>query len=333
MGPYRCCRSPTLTENAFGFSIAEVVGEVLARSASKSAQCFDERAASLFDATEVPPLGIRDYVLRLHRYLKCSEECFIVSLALLERILESNPGLVITDSNVHRFFLASCTVAAKFQDDDFYSNPFYARVGGVANEELLKLEAKFFEMLDWTAHVTMEQFEYCVKRLDHGSFCLHEVAKTAQEATTKMCSKEVGIDGRTTQQSVIASSQSMAFDDRQAVPPGTGYAQHLFVADNALELRAVDDVDDVSQQRSAMPGIAACFPEGQIADGLQRHNTGWPVHVEIHGPSTPPNALCVERDADLSLRSHGCENCEEGCTPKIYGSARCGLILSSPGRD
>jgi hypothetical protein len=80
---------------------------------------------------------------------------------------------LITSKNVHRslilfpFFslfalcrllLAALTCAAKFYDDVYYSNAYYAKVGGVSTQELNQLEAAFLEIVDWRLFVTPEEY-------------------------------------------------------------------------------------------------------------------------------------------------------------------------------
>ena len=43
-------------------------------------------------------------------------------------------GFILTELNVHRILLAATVVATKYQDDDVYSNKYYARVGGVTSK-------------------------------------------------------------------------------------------------------------------------------------------------------------------------------------------------------
>jgi len=40
-------------------------------------------------------------------------------------------------------------LAIKYNDDKFYKNTFYAKVGGISNEELGILEKNFLEMIDY----------------------------------------------------------------------------------------------------------------------------------------------------------------------------------------
>lgn len=50
-------------------------------------------------------------------------------------------------------------VAAKFIDDDFYSNAFYGKVAGLVPLEVNALEARLISMLRWRLHVQPEQYE------------------------------------------------------------------------------------------------------------------------------------------------------------------------------
>ncbi|XWS76402.1 hypothetical protein CRYUN_Cryun01aG0173200 [Craigia yunnanensis] len=53
-------------------------------------------------------------------------------------------------------------VAAKFIDDAFFNNAYYARVGGVSTAELNRLEMKFLFSLDFRLQVSVNTFQrYC----------------------------------------------------------------------------------------------------------------------------------------------------------------------------
>lgn len=57
--------------------------------------------------------------------------------------------------NVHRILLSSVMVAAKFLDDFYYSNEFWAKIGGVPNSELNTLELEFLFMTNFDLHVCL----------------------------------------------------------------------------------------------------------------------------------------------------------------------------------
>mmetsp|Transcript_57659 Transcript_57659/g.151738 ORF Transcript_57659/g.151738 Transcript_57659/m.151738 type:complete len:131 (+) Transcript_57659:740-1132(+) len=67
--------------------------------------------------------------------------------------------------NVHRLMLSSIMVAAKFLDDFYYSNEFWAKIGGVPNNELNTLELEFLFLTNFDLHVRREVYDMYRERL------------------------------------------------------------------------------------------------------------------------------------------------------------------------
>ncbi len=80
------------------------------------------------------------------------------------------PAFTITSLTVHRFLIASGTVASKGLSDSFWTNKTYARVGGVSIKELALLELEFLTRLDWRIvpkqEVLCDYYVSLVKRSD-----------------------------------------------------------------------------------------------------------------------------------------------------------------------
>lgn len=54
--------------------------------------------------------------------------------------------------------MTALVVAIKYQDDEYYKNEFYAKVGGIPKLELNQLEAEFLKLMKFQVHVTEEHF-------------------------------------------------------------------------------------------------------------------------------------------------------------------------------
>ena len=67
---------------------------------------------------------------RIHKYASCSKECFILALIYIDRLIQRN-NFLLTELNVHRVVITAVLLAAKFFDDAYYNNAYYAKVGGV----------------------------------------------------------------------------------------------------------------------------------------------------------------------------------------------------------
>ena len=118
----------------------------------------EESAATYFHTSRPPNISIKNYIKRLNEYMKCSEESFILALIYLERITLREINIVINIKCIHRLFLSSLVVAAKFFDDKFYKNSYYSKVGGISNSEMNTLEIQFLLFIDFELFVSPEEF-------------------------------------------------------------------------------------------------------------------------------------------------------------------------------
>lgn len=181
---YVSSRGPMPLDMALGgedFSTANALAEVLVGSISYAATP-PPPSARIFDAVRLPSVSVKDYMRRLERYCCCTEECFVVSLIQMERIFKCNPGFEVTELNVHRFMLAAVIVATKFQDDDYYSNAYYSKCGGVSTDEMITLEAAFMELLKWRGHVSADDYEEGLERLRFSKIHLRQAREAPVEA-------------------------------------------------------------------------------------------------------------------------------------------------------
>jgi len=111
-----------------------------------------------FRAKKIPSISFLNYLVRLQKFMHCSDECFVVALIYIKRLKESEPQLDMSPFTVHRIFLAAVVTATKFLDDQFYLNSYYAKVGGVSVLELKNLELSFLSILDYNLNVSQEEY-------------------------------------------------------------------------------------------------------------------------------------------------------------------------------
>ena len=67
----------------------------------------------------------------------------------IDKLCALYPSFTISSLTVHRFLIASATVASKGLSDAFWTNTTYARVGGVSLKELTLLELEFLTRVEW----------------------------------------------------------------------------------------------------------------------------------------------------------------------------------------
>ncbi|XP_010035608.2 cyclin-U1-1 [Eucalyptus grandis] len=115
-----------------------------------------------FHGVRPPNISIPKYLERIYKYTGCSPSCFVVGYVYIDRLLHKHPDSLVGSLNVHRLLVTSVMVASKMLDDEHYNNAFYAKVGGVSNAELNRLEMELLFLLDFGVVVSSRVFEtYC----------------------------------------------------------------------------------------------------------------------------------------------------------------------------
>ncbi|CAN1246857.1 CYCP3-1 [Linum grandiflorum] len=100
--------------------------------------------ATVFHGLRAPAVSIRHYVDRIFKYSCCSPSCFVVAQIYVDRFVKQT-NVHLTSLNVHRLLITSIMLAAKFVDDAFFNNAYYARVGGISTGELNNWKEKLLQ--------------------------------------------------------------------------------------------------------------------------------------------------------------------------------------------
>jgi len=140
-----------------GKAVVAVLAAVLERLVNSNAHVPNGEHVTKFHALKAPAISIKQYLGRIHKYASCSTECFILSLIYIDRLIQRN-NFILSELNVHRVCITAILLAAKFFDDAYYNNAYYAKVGGVLVSEMNGLEVEFLFRINFSLHVTPEVF-------------------------------------------------------------------------------------------------------------------------------------------------------------------------------
>lgn len=102
-----------------------------------------------FHSRAPPGISVADYLLRLTTHATLSPPILLSMVYYIDRLCTLYPAFNISSLTVHRFLIASATVASKGLSDSFWTNNTYAKVGGVSLKELALLELEFLWRVEW----------------------------------------------------------------------------------------------------------------------------------------------------------------------------------------
>lgn len=143
-----------------GKALAQVLAHALDKVVADNTMAGRKGDAKKFHSFHghLPPsIAIQDYIMRIFQYAACSPECFVLSLIYIDRLIQRH-RFVLDPFNVHRVAITSVVLAAKFFDDQYYNNAFYARIAGIPCAELNGLEVDFLFLVNFSLHVPSEVF-------------------------------------------------------------------------------------------------------------------------------------------------------------------------------
>ena len=120
----------------------------------------DEKISLLkpFILKKIPSISIINYIERLFKYSKHSEEIMIIVLIYID-IIRSKHKINLNYYNIHKIIFASFIVTIKFHEDDYYSLNYYSKLGGIPKKEIINLEYEFLKLMNFNLFIKDELFE------------------------------------------------------------------------------------------------------------------------------------------------------------------------------
>lgn len=128
----------------------------------------------------------------------------MLALVYIDRIIKTNYSFAVSSLNVHRLLIVSVMLAAKFFDDQYYNNAYYAQIGGVSCEEINSLEVEFLFMINFSLYVSRETYDQYINELTKHFYsgCPCQAVRTGGVHTEEPSrQREAQIDGSSNQKS------------------------------------------------------------------------------------------------------------------------------------
>jgi len=119
-----------------------------------------EALARRFFSKMIPAISLEDYLLRLHRYCPMSTGVYLTTSCYITRLALTEKTVPVTPRNMHRLVLAGLRVAMKGVEDICYPHRRFAKVGGVSERELARLEINFCFLMNFELKVDAETLSH-----------------------------------------------------------------------------------------------------------------------------------------------------------------------------
>jgi hypothetical protein len=96
-----------------------------------------------FYSKHPPPISLEDYLMRIQKFCPMSTAVYLATSYYIHKLAVDERAIPVTRRNCHRLLLAGLRVAMKALEDLSYPHSRFAKVGGVSENELGRLEISF----------------------------------------------------------------------------------------------------------------------------------------------------------------------------------------------
>lgn len=111
-----------------------------------------------FHCISAPNISLTEYLTRARRYSYCSDACFVAAIIYMDNV-QRRSNLIVDSLSVHRLFITSLLLAAKFLEDRCQANSVYAQIGGLLPTEMNQLEVELLNVLQFSLDIEPEKFK------------------------------------------------------------------------------------------------------------------------------------------------------------------------------
>lgn len=102
-----------------------------------------------FYSKRPPPISLEDYLTRMHKYCPMSTAVYLATSHYITHLAIREKICPVTPRNVHRLLLAGLRIAMKALEDLSWPHSRFAKVGGITETELGRLEIGFCFLMDF----------------------------------------------------------------------------------------------------------------------------------------------------------------------------------------
>lgn len=146
-------------DNSLQLSISLAIEQLLSENRKQKyyTSKIREQSKMIFSSSNIPKISILEYLNRIVNYTKIEDSTLITSIIYLDSVTQN--GIYLTDYNIHTLLLICILIAIKMNEDDIYTNEYYAEVAGISLKKLNKIEHEFLNMNKFKLFVDKDIFE------------------------------------------------------------------------------------------------------------------------------------------------------------------------------
>ena len=147
--------------NKLELNISEILTEISNQNADVEFNPDDP-----FSNVNPPKLTLQYFFGRIKRYSQIEKSTLIIILIYVDRICITS-GIILNPHNIHRLILGCLILAIKYNEDIYFNNEYYAKIGGIPLEEFNNLEYTSFEFIEQNLFISDDIYNKYLEYITH----------------------------------------------------------------------------------------------------------------------------------------------------------------------
>ena len=139
--------------NEFELNVSKILTEISGQNSN-----IEYNPEDPFSTKTSSTVKLKYFFERIKKYTQIEKSTLIIILIYADRICTTS-GIILNPHNIHRIILGCLLLAIKYNEDVYFTNEHYAKVGGISLEELNYLEYFSFQLLDFNLYISDDIYQ------------------------------------------------------------------------------------------------------------------------------------------------------------------------------
>jgi len=149
--------------NKLELKIAEILTEISNQNSN-----IEYNPDDPFSTKSPSKVTLQYFFGRIKKYTKIEKSTIIIILIYADRMCTTS-GIILNPHNIHRIILGCLLLAIKYNEDLYFTNEQYAKVGGVSIQELNDLEIYSIQLLNFNLFISEDIYEKYIQYISNYS--------------------------------------------------------------------------------------------------------------------------------------------------------------------
>ena len=147
--------------NKLEITISEILNEISNQNAEVEFNPDDP-----FSRPNPSKVTLQYFFGRIRRYSQLEKSTLIIILIYVDRMCITS-GIILNPHNIHRLILGCLILAIKYNEDVYFNNEYYAKIGGVSLDEINSLEYASFQLMEHNLFISDDIYDKYLAYITH----------------------------------------------------------------------------------------------------------------------------------------------------------------------